>query len=85
MLKHKHPRKRGKFSFTRYFQQFKAGDSVAVVREHSEKFGYSLNVQGRTGKVIAKRGTAYCVEIKDLNKPKYYILKPIHLRRIQTA
>ncbi|MEK6889901.1 MAG: 50S ribosomal protein L21e [Nanoarchaeota archaeon] len=83
MVKHKTPRQRGKISFTRYFQEFKAGDTVAVVRELSEVFGYSKRIQGRTGKVIEKRGSAYHVEIKDLNKPKRYMLKPIHLKKIE--
>ncbi len=82
MLKHKHPRQRGRISFTRCFQQFKEGDSVAVVREHSEIFGYVTRVQGRTGKVLYKQGSAYCVEIADLGKPKRYFIKPIHLKRI---
>ncbi len=83
MLKHKTPRTKGKFSFTKYFQLFKPGDSVAVARELSLKFGYPKRVQGRTGKVIEKRGSAYYIEINDLNKPKKYLIKPIHLRKIE--
>jgi large subunit ribosomal protein L21e len=83
MLSHKTPRTKGKFSFSRYFQKFKPGDSVAVVKELSITFGYGNKVQGRTGKVISKRGSAYEVQIKDLNKPKTYLIKPIHLKRIE--
>ncbi len=82
MLKRKPIKARGKLSFTKYFQEFKEGDSVAVVKEHSQIFGYSHRTQGRTGKVIKKQGDAYEVEIKDLDKPKRYFIKPIHLRRI---
>jgi len=82
MLKHKKSREKGKFSFTRYFQKFQPGDSVSVVRELSFPFGYSKRLQGRTGKVIEKRGSAYHVEIKDINKPKKYLIKPIHLKKI---
>lgn len=85
MLKHKHPRQRGKLSLTRYFQQFKEGDSVAVVRDHSVNFGYSFRLQGRTGTIISKRGSAYYVQISDLNKPKRYVIKPIHLKKIQST
>ena len=85
MLKRKTPRQKGKFSFTKYFQKFQAGDSVAVVRELSIPMGYSKRIQGRTGRVIEKRGSAYYVEIKDLNKPKRYLIKPIHLKRIENA
>lgn len=84
MLSHKNPRQKGKFSFMRFFQKFKPGDSVAVVKELSVPFPYSDRLQGRTGKVIEKRGSAYYVEIKDLNKPKRYSIQPIHLKRIST-
>ena len=76
-------RAKGKFSFMRYFQKFSPGDTVAVVRELSQKFGYSTRLQGRTGKVIAKRGSAYEVEIKDFAMKKTYLIKPIHLTRIK--
>ncbi|MEM4271565.1 MAG: 50S ribosomal protein L21e [Candidatus Pacearchaeota archaeon] len=85
MLKHKSPRQKGKISLIRYFQKFKPGESVAVVKELSLKFGYPNKIQGRTGKIIAQRGSAYEVEIYDLNKPKTYIIKPIHLKKIQLA
>lgn len=76
-------KERGKLPFTKFFQKFKAGDSVAVARELSVPFGYSNRIQGRTGKVIGPRGAAYYVEIKDFNKPKKYIIKPVHLKKIQ--
>jgi len=82
MLKRKSPRTKGKFSFTSYFQSFKPGDSVAVVRELALPFGYSKRLQGKTGKVIEARGASYYVEIKDFNKPKRYCIKPIHLKKI---
>jgi len=82
MLKHKSPRKRGKISFMSYFKELKVGDTVAVVKEHSVQFKYSSRLQGRTGKVIAKRGNAYEVEIKDLGKPKMYMLHPVHLHKV---
>ncbi len=84
MLTHKRLREKGKISLTRYFQEFKSGDSVAVARELSIPLGYSKRIQGRTGKVIEKRGAAYHIELKDLNKLKRYFIKPIHLKRIQT-
>lgn len=82
MLSHKRIRTKGKVSFTRYFQQLKGGDSVAVVQELSIPFPYEKKIQGRTGKVIEKRGSAYYVEINDLNKPKRYLIKPVHLKKI---
>lgn len=85
MPKHKTPRQKGKFSFMKFFQKFNEGDSVAVVRELSFNFGYSKRLQGRTGKVVGRRGSAYEVEIKDLGKPKRYILRSIHLKKIEDA
>ena len=85
MLKRKKPRTKGKISFSKYFQEFKEGDSVAVSRELSLPLGYSKRVQGRTGKVIKKQGEAYYVEIKDLNKPKRYFIRPIHLNKIKNS
>ena len=85
MLKHKRLRSKGKISFSKYFQKFQPGESVAVVRELSVPFGYSKRLQGRTGKVIKKQGEAYHVEIKDLNKKKYYFIAPIHLKKIVEA
>ena len=84
MLSHKRARDKGKFSFSRYFQKLQPGDKVAVVRELSFTFGFENRIQGRTGTVLAKQGDSYCVEINDLNKPKKYVLKPIHLRKIET-
>jgi len=83
MLKQKRVRERGKISLTRYFQKFSEGDSVAVVRNLSVKFGYTNRIHGKTGKVIKKKGSAYEIEIKDYNKPKRYLIKPIHLKKIQ--
>ena len=85
MLKSKRIRQKGKFSLTSFFQKFQPGDSVAVVRELAVKFGFPTRLQGRTGKVLEKRGSAYYVEIKDFNKTKRYAIKPIHLKKIQTA
>lgn len=83
MLSHKNPKTRGRFSLTKFFQEFKKGDHVAVSVELSVPFYYSDRLQGRTGTVISKKGSAYFVEIKDLNKPKRYLIKPIHLKKIE--
>ena len=83
MLKRKSIRTKGKISFSKYFQTFKNGDLVAVVREISMPIGYSVRTQGKTGRIISKRGNAYHVEMKDMNKTKNYFIKPIHLKRIE--
>lgn len=83
MPKHKTPRQKGKFSFTSFFQKFQPGDSVAVVVELAQPFAYSKRLQGKTGKIVEKRGSSYYVEIKDFNKSKKYLIKPIHLKKIK--
>jgi len=83
MLKYKNIHEKGKFSLARFFQKFKVGDKIAVVKNLGFKFGYSKRLQGRTGTVLAKRGSAYYVEVNDLNKPKRYSIKPIHLKKIE--
>ena len=83
MLKHKRLRQKGKIQMSKYFQKFNAGDSVAVSKDLTVPFGYGNKIHGRTGKVVAKRGSAYYIEVNDLNKPKRYLLKPIHLRKIE--
>ena len=85
MLKYKNIHEKGKFSLARFFQKLKTGDLVAVARNLGFKFGYSKRLQGRTGKVLEKRGAAYYVEINDLNKPKRYSISPIHLKRIEVS
>ncbi|MEI6731820.1 MAG: hypothetical protein WCK90_04020 [archaeon] len=82
MLRNKNSRTRGKFSFTRFFQKYQPGDYVAVARELSIPFQYSHRLNGRTGKVIEKRGSCYYVEIADLGKKKRYSLPAIHLKKI---
>jgi len=84
MLKRKRIREKGKISFQKYFQKFNSGDSVAVVRELNQQSpGFPKRIQGRTGKIKGKRGAAYVVEIKEYNKMKQYIIKPIHLKKIE--
>ena len=83
MLSHKNIKTKGRFPLTRFFAEFEPGDFVAVSVELSVPFYYSDRLQGRTGTVIEKRGNSYYVEIKDLNKPKRYMIKPIHLKKIE--
>jgi len=82
MLKRKRASERGKISLTKYFQEFKVGEAVSVVREISLPLDYVKKIQGRTGNIVAKRGAAYEVAILDIHKEKRYMIHPIHLRRI---
>lgn len=83
MSKRKKIRTRGKLRLSRYFQELKKGDFVAVIKEKSIKSSFPTRLQGRTGMVEAKRGKAYVVKIKDQNKEKQFIIEPIHLKKIK--
>ena len=82
MTKRKPIRSRGKIPLSRYFQNLKEGDSVAVIKESSVHSTFPTRLQGRTGKVVMKRGRSYVVEIKDQNKPKTFIIEPVHLKKV---
>jgi len=76
-------REKGKISFSRYFQEFDEGEKVSVVIEPSLKPGFPERMQGRTGTIQSKRGKAYFVKIKDNNKEKSFLIKPINLKKIK--
>ncbi len=76
-------RTRGKLQLGKYFQKFKEGDFVAVVRERSLAINFPERLQGRTGIVEGKRGKAYMVKILDQKKPKQFLIEPIHLKKIK--
>jgi len=82
-MRRKPVRTRGKLQFSKYFQELKEGDSVAVVREPAVQFSFPKTLQGRTGVVEDKRGKAYIVKIKDQNKEKKFLIEAIHLKKIK--
>jgi len=83
MVRRKKVRTRGKVQLSRYFQEFKEGDNVSVVKERAIKSSFPVRLQGRTGKIESKRGKAYIVSIKDQNKEKKFLIEPIHLKKIK--
>jgi ribosomal protein L21E len=82
MVRRKNIRTRGKISFKRYFQKIEKGDRVAVAKERSLRRNFPDNIQGRTGEVLSKRGSHFIVKISDIQKPKEYLIHPIHLKKI---
>ena len=83
MVRRKPVRTRGKLSLSRYFQKFKEGDIVAVVKERALVTNFPDRLQGRTGVVLGKRGKTYLVKIKDSAKEKEFLIQPIHLKKIK--
>jgi ribosomal protein L21E len=84
MVKRKKLRTRGKIQLSRYFQKLSEGESVAISKERTIRASFPDRMQGRTGVVEGKRGRSYIVNVKDNNKEKRFIIKPIHLKRIQS-
>lgn len=72
MNKRKQVRTRGKLQFSKYFQELKKGDAVAVVREAAVQSAFPIRLQGRTGFVEERRGKVYVVNIKDQTKEKKF-------------
>jgi large subunit ribosomal protein L21e len=83
MARKKKVRTRGKIQLSRYFQELKKGDKVAVAKEKSVSFSFPERLQGRAGVIVEKRGRAYIVKISDQKKEKKFIIEPIHLKRIK--
>ena len=81
----KNIRSKGKLSFSEYFKELKEGDSVAVIKELSVTSNFPKRMQGRSGVVESKRGKAYVIKIKDLNKEKRFLIEPIHLKKSKTT
>jgi len=77
-------RTRGKIQFSKYFQEIKKGESVAVVLEKALQPRFPEKLQGRTGIVEGKRGKSYLVKIKDRARDKVYLIEPVHLKKINT-
>jgi large subunit ribosomal protein L21e len=75
-------RTKGKLPLSKYFQELENGDSVAVVIDGSQRVSFPERLQGRSGKVIGKKGSAYILKIKDQAKEKEYLIQPIHLKKL---
>ena len=83
MVNKKPIRTRGKLQLSRYFQELKNGDFVAISREKAVQSNFKKRLQGITGIVEGKRGKTYIVKIKDGNKDKRFLIEPIHLKKIK--
>ena len=83
MNKRKKQREHGKIKLSRYFQKFKKGDRVAVIKELALQPKFPKQLQGRSGVIENKRGSSYLVKINDLKKEKTYIIHPAHLIKLK--
>jgi len=77
----KHPRQKGLFPLTRALKCYTEGDTVHVVIDPSVQKGMPHpKFHGKTGTVVAQRGRAFLVRVKDGGKYKDIIARPQHLR-----
>lgn len=83
MLKRRNIRERGKLQLSKYFQEFKEGERVAVVRNLSFPAAFHKRLQGCSGNVIGRRGRACVVEIKIGTQMKKYIIPIVHLKKLK--
>lgn len=71
---------RRKLTIAPYLQEFKTNDRVVIKLDPSSHRGMPDPVfEGRTGKIIERRGRAYVVELKIGGKIKKVIARPEHL------
>jgi len=82
-MRKKNIRARGKVQLSKYFQELKQGDFVAVIKEQAVNSNFPERLQGRTGTIKDRKGNSYIVKLKDKKKEKEFIIKPIHLKKIK--
>lgn len=82
MVIKKNIRAKGKISLSKYFQELKIGDKVAVKRELSINASYPPRLQGRTGIVSGKKGRIFIIDLNDQEKPKQFLIDAVHLKKI---
>lgn len=82
-MRGKRIRQRGKVKLSEYFKKIADGERVTLVREPSFPGVVPKRILGRTGVVSGSRGAYKIVQINDGDKPKTYIIHPIHLRKLK--
>jgi ribosomal protein L21E len=82
-MNRKKVRTRGKLQLSRWFQELKKGDFVAVTKEPSVNSNFPARLQGRTGVIEDRKGKVYLIKIKDQDKEKKFLIEPIHLKKIK--
>jgi len=83
MLKRMRLKEHGKLKLSLYFQEFKKGDKVALVRYRAVISNVPERMQGKTGTIAGMKGKCYIVNVKDGNAMKEYIVQPAHLKKLK--
>ncbi len=80
----KNVRMKGKISIRNYLQNFNENDKVALVMEPSIHSGiFHPRFQGDVGVIVGKQGTCYKIKIIDGKMQKYFIVHPVHLKKVK--
>jgi large subunit ribosomal protein L21e len=70
----------GRLPVNRFIEEFQLGDNVSIKLHAGFKFPHP-RFHGTFGRIVAKRGRAYVVRIKDKNAYKEIFVKPEHLKK----
>jgi len=74
--------RKGKISFTNYFQEFKKGERAVLKAEPAYHNGlYPLKFHGKICVIGERRGKCYEVIVRD-GKEKTLLVHPVHLRKV---
>ncbi len=78
-------KQKGKLAVTRFLQKLNNGDKVVLKAAPTIQDGqsYYRRFHGKTGTVTGRKGKCYEVRIKDKDKIKNILVKPVHLMRVQ--
>lgn len=64
-----------------FIKTFEIGDKVAIVQKSNVRNIPHPRYKGKIGTVLAKRGSAYVIEIKAITKKRTLIVPVVHLER----
>ena len=77
-------RERSRINIARIMHDYQVGDRVAVVLDGGHQKGMPhRRFHGRSGKIAARQGRAWVVNLKDGNMAKTVVARPGHLRPLE--
>jgi large subunit ribosomal protein L21e len=77
------PRDKGKVSIVKQLRSFNIGDNVLVkIEPMIKKNLIHKRFLNKSGVIVEKRGNAYRVRVKDMNKEKDVMVLPVHLKKL---
>jgi large subunit ribosomal protein L21e len=78
-------RSRRRLTIPGLVSSYSVGDCVSVDSQSKYPGMPHPRYRGRTGTIVATRGKAYVVEIRDMGARKRLIIPPVHLKSIGKA